>query len=117
MVLSAITRRYLAIPWQSRWRPQLLFWYLKLRIRKIYSRLKASFLKGVCHGVVSSLLDSVIFIVLGLSPLFSGFIPWSAVPNAILGQFTVKSLMQVWYHVLLLLRNLWEVETNDRKTN
>jgi len=86
---------------------------------EIYTRFKASFLKRIfASGVVSGLLDSVIFIILGLSPLFSGFIPWAAVPNAILGQFTVKTLMQILGVIcLLLLKSRWEANTNEGKTD
>lgn len=44
-------------------------------------------------GLVSGLLDSSIFVIVGLSPLGAGFIPWAAVPIAIVSQILVKTLM------------------------
>lgn len=63
---------------------------------EIYTRLKLPIAYRVAYsGVVGGSLDSVVFVVIGLSPLGSGFIPWSVVPMAILGQIIVKSIMQV----------------------
>ncbi|MBM7610427.1 uncharacterized PurR-regulated membrane protein YhhQ (DUF165 family) [Lysinibacillus composti] len=63
---------------------------------EIYSRLKLSFAWRVfCSGIVGGLLDSVIFVIIGLSPLGAGFLPWEAVPAAILGQFIVKTIIQM----------------------
>lgn len=63
---------------------------------EIFTRFRVSFLKRVfASGIVSSFLDSVLFVTIGLSPLFSGFLPWAAIPAAIMGQFLVKSFMQI----------------------
>jgi hypothetical protein len=35
-----------------------------------------------------------LFVVLGLSPLTTGFVPWAAIPGAIVGQYIVKTAMQ-----------------------
>jgi queuosine precursor transporter len=62
---------------------------------EIYTRLKLSLASRVFYsGLVGGLLDSAIFVVVGLSPVGAGFLPWSAVPAAILGQVIVKSGMQ-----------------------
>lgn len=45
-------------------------------------------------GIVGGMLDSAIFVVIGLSPLGAGFLPWGAVPFAILGQALVKTIIQ-----------------------
>ncbi|CAM3549468.1 VUT family protein [Marinicrinis lubricantis] len=63
---------------------------------EIYTRLKLPMsLRVLYSGIVGGLLDSVVFVVIGLSPLGAGFTPWSAVPMAILGQVIVKTAMQV----------------------
>ncbi|MNZ50763.1 hypothetical protein D3C78_685570 [compost metagenome] len=46
-------------------------------------------------GIVGGILDSVIFVVIGLSPLGANFIPWNAVIFAIIGQIVVKTIMQL----------------------
>lgn len=62
---------------------------------EIYTRLKLPFATRVLYsGIVGGFLDSVIFVVVGLSPLGANFLPWSAVPFAILGQIIVKTVMQ-----------------------
>lgn len=61
----------------------------------IYTMLRSSFYKRVVmSGVVGGLIDSGIFVVLGLSPIGMGALTWEQVPFAILGQSLVKALMQ-----------------------
>lgn len=63
---------------------------------EIYTRLKLSFSWRVFYsGLVGGLLDSGIFVIVGLSPLGAGFLPWEAVPAAIIGQVTVKTIVQM----------------------
>ena len=63
---------------------------------EIYTRLNLPMAWRVFYsGIVGGFLDSVIFVVVGLSPLGAGFIPWEAVPAAILGQVIVKTVMQM----------------------
>lgn len=61
---------------------------------EIFTRLRAFLAKRIFwSGTFSSLADSVVFIILGLSPLTTGFVPWPAIPFAILGQYIVKTAM------------------------
>ncbi|MBD8068522.1 VUT family protein [Bacillus sp. PS06] len=62
---------------------------------EIYTRLKLPLgLRVFYSGLVGGFLDSVIFVIIGLSPLGAGFIPWEAVPAAIMGQVIVKTALQ-----------------------
>lgn len=62
---------------------------------EIYTRLKVPLAMRVFwSGLAGGILDSSVFIVLGLSPLGVGFIPWAAVPMAILGQIIAKTVLQ-----------------------
>lgn len=62
---------------------------------EIFTRLKASLSKRVFFsGLVGGTLDSAVFVVLGLSPIGAGFLPWAAVPMAIVGQVVVKTVLQ-----------------------
>ena len=62
---------------------------------EIYSRIKSSISKRILYsGIVGGILDSTIFVVIGLSPLGAGFVPWDAVWMAILGQIIIKIVMQ-----------------------
>lgn len=82
---------------------------------EIFSRLRSAFpVKVLVSGVVGGCLDSVVFVVLGLSPLGSDMLPWAAVPSAILGQALVKTIVQAGgAGVLLLLHRKYE--TTKRK--
>ncbi|MEH7382051.1 VUT family protein [Bacillus sp. JJ1533] len=63
---------------------------------EIYTRLKLPIAWRVFYsGIVGGFLDSVIFVVIGLSPLGANMLPWEAVPAAILGQIIVKTIIQM----------------------
>lgn len=62
---------------------------------EIYSRLHVSMAWRVFYsGLVGGTFDSVVFVILGLSPIGAGFLPWGAVPFAILGQWIFKIAVQ-----------------------
>lgn len=62
---------------------------------EIYTRLKLPMhIRVMYSGVVGGLLDSVLFVILGLSPIGSGVLTWAMVPSAILGQIIFKIVMQ-----------------------
>ena len=62
---------------------------------EIYTRLKLPMhLRVLYSGIVGGLFDSVLFVILGLSPIGAGMLTWSMVPSAILGQIIFKILMQ-----------------------
>jgi queuosine precursor transporter len=62
---------------------------------EIYSRLKLPMkLRVFWSGTVGGTLDSAVFVIIGLSPIGAGFIPWRFIPMAIAGQVIVKVLMQ-----------------------
>lgn len=62
---------------------------------EIYTRLKLPMAWRVFYsGLVGGFLDSAIFVIIGLSPLGANFVPWEAVPFAILGQVIVKTIIQ-----------------------
>lgn len=63
---------------------------------EIFTRLRARIPTRIAlSGITASVLDSAIFATIGLSPLWSGFVPWSALPNLILGQVIVKGVLQL----------------------
>ena len=63
---------------------------------EIYTRLELPMAWRVFYsGIVGGLLDSVVFVIVGLSPLGAGYVPWTAVPAAIIGQVIVKTVMQM----------------------
>jgi queuosine precursor transporter len=69
---------------------------------EIYTRLKLPMGWRVFYsGLVGGFLDSVVFVIIGLSPLGANFLPWEAVPAAILGQVIVKSIIQALGALLL----------------
>lgn len=95
IVISAITSYALGDTLWIVFASILTFLVSETADTEIYSRLKLPFATRVLYsGIVGGFLDSVIFVVVGLSPLGANFIPWNAVPFAILGQIIVKTVMQ-----------------------
>ncbi len=69
---------------------------------EIYTRLKLPLAWRVLYsGIVGGILDSVIFVIIGLSPLGANILPWEAVPFAILGQVIVKTIIQMFGALIL----------------
>ncbi len=63
---------------------------------EIYSRLKLPMsLRVLYSGIVGGVLDSAVFVIIGLSPLGMNFVPWEAVWMAILGQVVFKTILQM----------------------
>jgi|HigsolmetaAR203D_1030402.scaffolds.fasta_scaffold03056_9 Uncharacterized conserved protein len=63
---------------------------------EIFSRLRLPMSTRILYsGLIGGVLDSVIFVLVGLSPLGAGILPWEAVGMAIAGQIVFKSLMQL----------------------
>lgn len=63
---------------------------------EIYTRLKLPIAWRVLYsGIVGGCLDSVIFVVIGLSPIGANILPWEAIPAAVLGQIIVKIVIQM----------------------
>ncbi len=62
---------------------------------EVFSRIKASFAnRMLISGLIGTLSDSTIFVIIGLSPIGVGFLSWSIVPMAIFGQVIVKYAVQ-----------------------
>jgi queuosine precursor transporter len=62
---------------------------------EIFTRLKTKFTnKVLISGIVGGSLDSVIFVIVGLSPIGLGFLTWEQCLFAIIGQMGTKILMQ-----------------------
>lgn len=92
LILSVVMKDLLIITIAS----AASFLVAELLDTEIFSRLSKSFKKRVLiSGLFGGLADSIIFVVIGLSPLFSNILPWSAVLFGILGQFVFKFLTQL----------------------
>lgn len=63
---------------------------------EIFTRFKLGFYNRIMlSGVLGGLVDSIVFIIIGLSPLFTGILTWEQVPYAMLGQLVFKVLSQL----------------------
>ena len=79
----------------------------------IFTLMRSSFYKRVVtSGFIGGLVDSGIFVVLGLSPIGAGMLTWSQVPFAILGQSVVKAALQPFGAAVYL-----EIVKKRRKRN
>lgn len=95
LVLSAIVSYILGDTLTIVFASALSFAVAETTDTEIYTRLKLPMSWRVFYsGLVGGLLDSVIFVVIGLSPIGANFLPWEAVPAAILGQVIVKTIIQ-----------------------
>jgi hypothetical protein len=95
LVLSAISSHLLGDPLYIVFASAFSFAISETTDTEIYTRLKMPIHMRVLYsGLVGGLLDSTIFVVIGLSPLGANFLPWVAVPAAIIGQVIIKSLLQ-----------------------
>jgi queuosine precursor transporter len=96
LVLSAFTSYLLGDPLSIVIASAISFAISETTDTEIYTRLKLPIEYRVFYsGLVGGLLDSSIFVIIALSPIGSGFLPWSMVPFAILGQVIFKSLVQL----------------------
>lgn len=70
-----------------------------------FTRMKGRLGKRVAvSGVAGGTIDSVIFAVVGLSPLTTGIVPWEFLWTTVVAQVVVKSAMNIAVAVPLLRR-------------
>lgn len=95
LILSAITAKALGDPLTIVIASACAFAASESSDTEIYSRLKLPMAWRVWwSGLAGGILDSGIFVIIGLSPLGMGFIPWQTIPIAIIGQALFKIAMQ-----------------------
>jgi uncharacterized PurR-regulated membrane protein YhhQ (DUF165 family) len=105
-LLSRVNGDSLAIIWAS----AVSFLLSETLDTEIFTRTTGSLFKRISlSGTLGGIVDSGVFVVLGLSPIGAGFLPWGAVLYAIAGQVIVKTIMQLLgasvYDRILLRRN------------
>lgn len=82
---------------------------------EIFSRLQKSFAARVMlSGIIGGTADSILFVIIGMSPLGANMIPWSKIPAAVLGQMLVKAAVQALAACCLILRNKKRVKSNKK---
>jgi len=82
----------------------LTFLFSETTDTEIYTRLRLPMsLRVLYSGIVGGAVDSVVFVIVGLSPLGAGFLPWSLVGYAIAGQIAVKIGMQLLGTIVIQL--------------
>lgn len=63
---------------------------------EIFSRVNKSFAARIMvSGIIGGIVDSVLFVVIGLSPIGAYMLQWRHVPNAVIGQTVIKTVVQV----------------------
>ncbi|MEH7125668.1 VUT family protein [Bacillus sp. JJ1773] len=81
---------------------------------EIYSRLNLPMhLRVLYSGVIGGILDSAIFVVVGLSPIGANILPWNVIWMAILGQIIVKVIMQFLGVLVLQLASVRKKSFNN----
>ena len=78
---------------------------------EIFSRVKKSLpVRVLLSGVVGGCLDSIIFVILGLSPIGANMLVWKLVPYAILGQLLIKTIVQLIASIYLIILKKYKKE-------
>ena len=102
MLLSGLTSYWLGDTLWIVFASAVTFLLSETADTEIYTRLNKSLAVRVLYsGLVGSVIDSAVFVVVGLSPIGAGFLPWEAVGYAIAGQIVVKAGMQTLGAALL----------------
>ncbi|WP_338450939.1 VUT family protein [Niallia oryzisoli] len=95
LTLSAITSYILGDTLWIVFASALSFAVSETTDTEIYTRLHLPMnLRVLYSGMIGGLLDSAIFVVIGLSPMGANILPWNVIWMAILGQVIVKTIMQ-----------------------
>lgn len=96
LLLSAITSYALGDTLYIVLASSLTFALSETSETEIFTRYKASLRRrALLSGIIGDVVDSAVFVLIGLSPIGANILPWSAVPVAIVGQFVFKLAMQV----------------------
>ncbi|WP_239616468.1 VUT family protein [Cohnella mopanensis] len=104
MILSVATSYYLGDTLWIVGASALTFLFSETTDTEIYTRLKLPMsLRVLYSGIVGGVVDSVVFVIIGLSPLGAGFLPWNLVGYAIAGQIAVKIIMQLMAAIIIQL--------------
>ena len=63
---------------------------------EIFSRLRKSFAARIMlSGTIGGIVDSALFVIVGISPIGANMLQWSQVPYAVIGQTLSKAVVQV----------------------
>jgi len=63
---------------------------------EVFTRLDRPFpFRVAVSGLIGGLIDTALFVVIALSPLWSNILTWEQVPRAILGVYLVKAALQL----------------------
>jgi queuosine precursor transporter len=111
LIASALTSHHLGDTGWVTIASALAFAVSEATDTEVYTRMidRARFSTRIAvSGLVSIPLDTLIFVTVGLSPLTTGFVTWSQMPNLILGQLLVKWGMQL--AAALIVRTWWDTD-------
>ena len=96
LVLSAVMSAVLGDTVHIAAASALAFFVSEAVDTEVFTRLRRSLLQRVAvSGIVGGVLDSSVFVLIGLSPLGGHLIEWSQVPPAIAGQIIAKTSIQL----------------------
>lgn len=96
MVLSAGTSAALGDTLWVVFASALTFLLSETTDTEIYTRLKLPLHMRVLYsGIAGGIIDSALFVTIGLSPIGAGFLAWNEVGPAIAGQVLVKTVLQI----------------------
>ncbi len=95
LILSAIVSAFLGDTLWVVFASAVSFIFSESMDTEVYTRLKKPmYVRIFVSGLFGGTIDSSIFVLIGLSPLGMGVLTWDQVPNAIIGQIIVKTVLQ-----------------------
>jgi uncharacterized PurR-regulated membrane protein YhhQ (DUF165 family) len=104
MALSAVTSYALGDTLWIVFASAVTFMLSETADTEIFTRQRGSMARRVLFsGLVGGSIDSAVFVLVGLSPLGAGFLPWEAIWQAIAGQMLLKAAMQALGAAALVL--------------
>lgn len=59
----------------------------------------------ILSGIFSSFIDSIIFVVIGLSPLTTNILSWNLIFYTIIGQYLFKLIIQIIVGIIYKIKN------------
>lgn len=63
---------------------------------EIFSRMRRNVrLRMFASGAIGGIVDSAVFVIIGIGPIGSGALTWEQVPYAIIGQAAIKAAVQI----------------------
>jgi uncharacterized PurR-regulated membrane protein YhhQ (DUF165 family) len=102
LFISALTSYLLKDPLSIVFASGITFLLSESIDTEIFSKIKTNINKKILFsGLIGGIIDSLVFVIVGLSPLGANFISWNFIFYAITGQVIIKSIVQFFAYFVI----------------